>query len=73
MLLALIAFVVLLVMGVSLEEITWGQAGMCILLAVAALVAFAALHWPLIAYFSGLAIADVILILVVFKGDIVIR
>ena len=70
---ALIAFVVLLGFGVSMEELTWLHAGLCLFLAAAALVAFAAFQWPFILYFSVLAITDVVLVIVVFKGDIQIR
>lgn len=73
MLFALIAFVVLLGFGVSMEELSWPQVAMCVFLAVAALVAFALFQWPPILLFVGLAVADVALVLAVFKGDIQIR
>ncbi len=73
MLFVLIAFVVLLGFGVSMEELTWLQVGMCVFLAVAALAAFALSQWPPILYFVGLTVVDVVLVLVIFKGDVQIR
>ncbi len=70
---ALIAFVVLLGFGISMEELTWLHAGLCLVFAAAVLVAFAAFQWPFILYFVGLALTDVVLVIVVFKGDIQIR
>ena len=73
MIMALIAFVVLLGFGVSMEELTWLHAGLCLLFAITGFVAFVAFQWPLVAYFAGLALADIVLVLVIFKGDILIR
>lgn len=68
-----IAFVILLVLGVSLDELTWLGAGLCLFVAVATLVVFAVFQWPVMIYFVGLTFADIVLILVIFKGDITIR
>jgi hypothetical protein len=73
MLFALIGFVVLLGFGIVMEELTWPQVGLCLLLAIGALAVIIALQWPSIVFSSALALLDVVLVLVVFKGDIQIR
>ena len=73
MLFAPIVFIVLLVFGIVMGELTWAHVGLCLLLAAIAFVMIAALRWPFIVYFSSLAVMDIVLVLVIFKGDIQIR
>jgi hypothetical protein len=73
MLFALVALIVLCVMGLHLEELRWSHVGLCILLAIGGLLLFAHFRWPPLAYTVVLAAIDIVLILVVFKGDIRIR
>jgi len=70
MLIALIAFFVLLVFGINMGELRLSHVGLCLLFAVVTLVTIAALQWPFIIFSSILAMMDVFLVLVIFKGDI---
>ncbi len=73
MLIALIAFFVLLAFGINMGELRLSHAGLCLLFAVVTLAMIAALQWPFIIFSSILAMMDVFLVLVIFKGDIRIR
>ena len=70
MLITLIAFVVLLSFGVSLDELTWVQAVLLVLFAVVVCTVIILLQWPPLVIFSTLAFMDAILVIVIFKGDI---
>jgi hypothetical protein len=73
MLLALIAFFVLLGSGIAMGELTWLQAGLWSIFAVVAGVVMAVLQWSAILFYVLLAVLDVVLILVIFHGDIKIN
>lgn len=72
MLFALIVFVVLLVAGLVLGELSWRQVGGFAAVVGAPFV----LHYlslPFLIYFGVLAVLDVTLVLMIFKGDIRVR
>lgn len=73
MLIALIVFIVLLVFGINMDELRWRHVGLCLLLAASALVMIVVFQWQFIIFSSVLAVMDVVLVLVIFKGDIRIR
>lgn len=70
MLLSLIAFVVLLAFGISLGELELSHVGLCLAVAVGALLVIVACGWPGVVFFSILAVMDAVLVVVIFKGDI---
>lgn len=70
---ALIAFVVLLVFGIVMDELRWSHVGLCLFLAAGAFVAIELVQWPSVVFFSVLAMMDAVLVIVIFKGDIRIR
>ncbi len=73
MLFPLVAFVVLLIIGLFKQELSWGQVGLFILIAVGGLFGlhFFGVHFA--AYAAVLGFFDVVLILMIFKGDISLR
>ena len=73
MLFALIALLFLLIAGVYLGELRGGHVIFCLLIAVAGLFLFHRFGWHLNAYTAVLGAIDVVLVLVIFKGDIRIR
>ncbi len=73
MLFALIAFIGLLIIGFILHELSWRQITLFLAVAAASLYGFYLLWLPLIAYTVVLGVLDIILILMIFKGDIAIR
>jgi hypothetical protein len=73
MLLPLLVFIILLVMGVSMEEWTWLHVGLYLFIAVAIAAAFTVFQWPVVLYFVGLALVDIVMLLVIFQGDVRIR
>ena len=73
MLIALIVFIVLLVFGINMGELRLSHAGLCLLFAAVALATIVAFQWPFVIFSSVLAVMDVVLVLVIFKGDIRIR
>ncbi len=68
LLIAIVVFIVLLVAGLYLEELTWKQAGVWVLIAA---VAYGVLVWvgdPALNLFSAaLAIIDLVLAVIVFR------
>jgi len=73
MLFALVALIVLLVIGLYLGELRASHVVFCLAVAAGGLFVFYQFKWPLLAYTAVLAAVDVVLILVIFKGDIRIR
>lgn len=73
MLFALVALVVLLMIGLYLSELRASHVVICLAIAAGGLFVFHELRWPFLAYTAVLAAIDVVLILVIFKGDIRIR
>lgn len=73
MLFALVALVFLLIVGVYLGELRASHVLLWLAVAVVGLFVFYHLGWPFGAYTVVLATIDVVLILVIFKGDIRIR
>jgi len=71
--LALIAFVVLLAMGASMQELQWPHVVGCMLFAAAVFAVVALLQWSFAIFYSVLAVIDIVLVLIIFKGDIRIR
>lgn len=69
----LIVFIVLLIIGLVLQELSWRQIVFFLGVATASLYGFCLLWLPLVAYAAVLGILDVILILMIFKRDITIR
>ena len=70
---ALIAFIVLLVFGILMDELRWPHVGLCLFLAAGAFVVIELFQWSPIVFFSVLAMMDAVLVIVIFKGDIKIR
>jgi len=70
MLFALIAFIVLLIVGFAMDELTWSNIGLCVLIAVTMFIVFGIFQWPFLIYTVVLAVLDIVLVLVIFKGDI---
>lgn len=73
MLVALVAFITLLIVGVYLQELTWKHVITFIALALAGLVALFLLDIHPLAYAAVLVVLDIIMILLIFKGDIRLR
>ena len=73
MLFPLVALIVLLIVGLVMDELRWSHVGLCLLFVVGALMVFAAFHWQPIIFTVVLAVMDIVLILVIFKGNIQIR
>ncbi len=73
MFLVMIVFIVLLIIGLVLQELSWRQIALFLGVATASLYGFYLLWLPLVAYAAVLGILDVILILMIFKRDITIR
>lgn len=73
MLLVLFVFIGLLIVGRVKDELSWSQIGVYLFLAVGALAAFIGFRWEPNLYIAVLGVLDVVLLLVVFKGDIQIR
>jgi hypothetical protein len=70
---ALIVFVVLLGCGIAMDELGWLHAGLWVLAAIGTGAVIALLQWPFALLCAVIAIMDVVLILVIFKGDLRIR
>ena len=64
------AFVVLLVVGVSLEELEWPHAALLLVLALLGGGAFYLFRWPPLYFLALLGFADAVLALYVFKGNV---
>lgn len=73
MLFALIVFIVLLITGLILQELCWWKITFFLGVATAALCGFYLLRIPLAAYTAIICVFDIILIFMIFKGDINIR
>lgn len=73
MLFALVALIVLLILGLYLGELRASHILSCLAVAAGGFFVFAQLRWPFLAYTAVLAAIDLVLILVIFKGDIKIR
>jgi len=70
MLFALIAMVVLLILGLRLGELRWRHVAMVITITIGAFALFIRFKLPPLLYTGVLAGIDIVLILVIFKGDI---
>lgn len=73
MLFVLIAFIALLTIGFVLQELSWWQIAIFLGAAAVLLYGFYLFWLPLAAYTAVLGMLDIILILMIFKGDITIR
>jgi hypothetical protein len=73
MLFALVALFVLLILGLYLRELRASHVVFTLAIAAGGLFVFNQLGWPILAYTAVLAAIDIVLILVIFKGDIRIR
>ncbi|CAN5518665.1 hypothetical protein BH09VER1_BH09VER1_51370 [soil metagenome] len=73
MLFALAAFLILLILGIVKDEIRALHAAAFLVLAIIAFLVVGFLEWPLFAYATFIALLDIILILLIFKGDVRIR
>jgi|LakMenEpi03Aug12_release.lakeMendotaPanAssembly.Ray.scaffolds.fasta_scaffold475890_1 hypothetical protein len=73
MLFALIVFIALLISGLVLQELCWSKTALFLGVAAAVLCGFYLFRLPLAAYAAPLCVLDIILILIIFKGDINIR
>lgn len=73
MLFALAVFLVLLISGIIKDELRVLQAAVFLVVAVAAFFLVALLQWPVFAYTAFIALLDVVLILMIFKGDVHLR
>ena len=68
MIFALIVFILLLIAGLYLEELTWKHVGIWVAIALVTAVVLIGLVDPLMNYFTvALAIIDVVLAVVVFR------
>ncbi len=70
MIFAPIALIVLLLAGISLGELRVAGALFWLAAAAGALVAFYLLDWPITIYIAGIGVADIVLIIVIFKCDL---
>ena len=69
MIFALIVFILLLIAGLYLEELTWKHVGIWLLIAIVAGVVLVGFIDPLMnLYTAALAIIDVVLAVVVFRS-----
>lgn len=73
MLFPLIAFVCLLIFGRIQDELSWRQIGLFLLIGIVSLILLQVFHAPAFLYIVILALLDIVLVLIVFKGDIQIR
>lgn len=73
MLFPLVAFVVLLIIGLFKQELSWGQVGLFIVIAVGGLFGLRFFDVHVAAYAAVFGLLDVVLILMIFKGDISLR
>ena len=73
MLIALLAFVILLAAGLYLDELQWRHVAVAIVVALGSLTAIVLLGWQPAFFTIVLCLIDVVLILAIFKGDITIR
>ena len=73
MLLVLFIFIGLLIVGRIKDELRWSHVATCLCVALGFLTAFIKFGWQPSFYIAVLAVLDIILLLVVFKGDIQIR
>ncbi len=70
MLTSFILFIGLLIAGRMMDELQWYHIALCVLIAVGALLAFPFLHWQSNLGMAVLSVMNVVLILIIFKGDI---
>jgi len=73
MLFALATMLVLFVLGLWLEELRWLHIFYALMIAVLGFAAFALFGWHPAGYVVVIALIDVVLILMIFKGDISLR
>jgi len=66
----LIVFVGLLIVGLYLQELEWRHVGWLLLILGGVFLAVAVFRLPSIFFTAILAVLDVVLILMIFKGDI---
>jgi len=71
MLFVLLVFVILLVVG--REELGWPAVLLCSATAINLFAPFVCMDWPAALYCSLVTIADAILVVAIFGGDITIR
>ena len=68
LLIAIVAFVVLLIAGLYLEELTWKHVGIWVVIAVGAYVVLVELVDPSMNFFSAaLAVIDLVLAVIIFR------
>lgn len=73
MLLLPIVFFVLLGVGICTKDVNWGQVGWFLFLVLAAKVATAAFAVTPYPFFAATGVLDVVLVLMIFQGDVEIR
>lgn len=73
MLFALAVFLVLLILGIVKDELRVLHAAAFLVMAIAVFFVVALLHWPIFAYTAFIALLDIVLILMVFRGDVRLR
>jgi len=73
MLFALATMFILFVVGLWMGELKWSHISCSLLIAVFGFAAFAFFGWHPAGYTAVIAAIDIILILMVFKGDVSLR
>ncbi len=73
MLFAPAVFLVLLILGIVKDELRVLQAAVFLVVAIAVFFVVALLQWPIFAYTAFIALLDIVLILMVFRGDVRLR
>jgi len=66
----LIVFVGLLIVGLYLQELEWRHVGWLLVIVVVVFVIVGVFRLPSLLFTAILAVLDVILVLMIFKGDI---
>jgi hypothetical protein len=65
-----VVFVGLLIAGLYLQELDWKNVGVASLVFVAVTVLAGVFGFPALAFTAIMAVLDIVLVLMVFKGDI---
>ena len=71
--LQLFAFIILLVAGLYLSELSWKVVGIYLIIAALAFTLITLMKWNLVIWITFLGFIDAILVLHIFKGNITIR
>ena len=73
MLFAFAAFLALLILGIVKDELRVLQAATFLVAAIAAFFICTLFQWPIFAHTAFIALLDIVLVLIIFRGDIRLR